>query len=152
MHPAFGNEEGATPEKKASAREGASLLVPFDFERYDELLRSGKNLPDRLGAVLHRLAVPYRLTSETQAALVGYLREHEREAQERVAREGDRALVEALMDAGFIDERTFDRQIELLRVANRTDCVIYLMEEHRKRTDSSNREGGVPSARERFAL
>lgn len=151
-HPAFGGEEGATPEEKASVWEDASLLVPFDFEHYDELLRSGKNLPDRLGAVLHRLAVPYRLTSETQAALVGYLREHEREAQERVAREGDRALVETLVDAGFIDERTFDRQIELLRAANRTDCVIYLMEEHRKRTASSSREGGAPSARERFAL
>lgn len=127
--------------------------VPFDFECYDELLRSGKNLPDRLGAVLHRLAVPYRLSSETRAALAAYLREHEREAQERVAREGDRAMVEALVGAGFIDERTFDRQIELLRAANRTDCVIYLMEEHRKRTTQSGKAGGpAPSARSRFAL
>ena len=105
--------------------------IPFDFERYDELLRSGKNLPDRLGAALHRLAVPYRLDQQTRAALVAHLRERELDAMQRVAQEGDRAVVEALVQAGFIDERTFDRQIELLRACNRTDCVLYLMEQHR---------------------
>lgn len=41
-------------------------------------------------------------------------REHEREAQQRVAQEGERAMVEALVRDGFIDNRTFERQIELL--------------------------------------
>lgn len=128
--------------------------VPFDFARYDELLRSGKNLPDRLGAVLHRLASPVELTDQVREALVGYLREREREAQERVAREGDRQMVEALVHAGFINERTFDAQIERLRACNRTDCVLYLMEEHRARgaAQSGSSGGAAASARDRFAL
>lgn len=119
--------------------------VPFDYGRYDELLRSGKNLPDKLGAMLHRLTVPYRLDDATRAALVGYLRDREREAQQRVAQEGERAMVEALVRDGFIDERTFDRQIELLRACNRTDCVLYLMERHREQAKPT-------SAKERFSL
>lgn len=119
--------------------------VPFDYGRYDELLRSGKNLPDKLGAVLHRLTVPYRLEDATRTALVAYLRDHEREAQERVAQEGDRAMVEALVRDGFVDERTFDRQIELLRACNRTDCVLYLMEQHRAQSKPT-------SVKDRFAL
>lgn len=122
--------------------------IPFDFARYDELLRAGKNLPDRLGALLHRLTSPYRLTDDTRALLVARLREQERETQERVAREGDRAMVEALVNAGFIDERTFDRQIELLRACNRTDCVLYLMEWHRTQSGETK----PPSTRDRFAL
>lgn len=119
--------------------------VPFDYGRYDELLRSGKNLPDKLGAVLHRLTVPYRLDDATRTALVGYLRDREREVQQRVAQEGERAMVEALVRDGFVDERTFDRQIELLRACNRTDCVLYLMERHRKQAKPT-------SAKERFSL
>ena len=119
--------------------------VPFDYGCYDDLLRSGKNLPDKLGAVLHRLAVPYRLEDATRAWLVAYLREHERTAQERVAQVGDRAMVEALVRDGFIDERTFDRQIELLRASNRTDCVLYLMEQHRA-------QAKPVATRDRFAL
>lgn len=122
--------------------------IPFDFERYDDLLRSAKNLPDRLGALLHRVADPHRPPRAVREALVAQLRERERDAQQRVAREGDRAMVEALVEAGFIDECTFERQIELLRVCNRTDCVAYLMEWHRE-------QGGPVKAlpaRERFAL
>lgn len=119
--------------------------VPFDYGRYDELLRSGKNLPDKLGAVLHRLTVPYRLEDATRTALVAYLRDHEHEAQQRVAQEGDRAMVEALVRDGFVDERTFDRQIELLRACNRTDCVLYLMEQHRAQSKPT-------SVKDRFAL
>lgn len=122
--------------------------IPFDFARYDEQLRAGKNLPDRLGALLHRLAVPVRLSDETRAALVARLREQEADAMRRVAREGDRQMVEALVAAGFIDERTFDRQIELLRACNRADCVLYLMEWHREQGGSLK----PPSARDRFAL
>lgn len=124
--------------------------VPFDFARYDELLRSGKNLPDRLGALLHRLASPYRLSDSVRAVLVSHLRGYGKEAWERVAREGDRDMVEALVEAGFIDEASFDRQIELLRSCNRTDCVAYLMEWRREQRAS---EASAPSSlRDRFAL
>ncbi len=127
--------------------------VPFDFARYDEQLRSGKNLPDKLGALIHRLAMPFRLDEQTRASLVSSLHEQGKAAQQRVAREGDVAMVAALLDAGFIDEATFDSQIELLRSCNRTDCVIYLMEERRKRGfGGSTEESGGASLRDRFAL
>ena len=126
--------------------------VPFDFARYDQLLRSGKNLPDRLGALLHRLAAPYCLSDETRAALVAQLGGCRREAQERIAREGDLAMVSALVDAGFIDEESFERQIELLRACNRTDCVAHLMEWHRAQTAAKGGGSGAPSLRNRFAL
>lgn len=54
-------------------------------------------------------------------------------------------MVEALVRDGFIDERTFDRQIELLRACNRTDCVLYLMERHREQVTPAK-------AKDRFAL
>ena len=82
-----------------------------------------------------------------RAALVARLRDQERAAQERVAREGDAGMVRALVEAGFIDERTFDGQIELLRACNRTDCVAYLMEWHRGQGG-----GKARPSRERFAL
>lgn len=127
--------------------------VPFDFSCYDELLCSGKNLPDKLGAVLHRLAVPYRLSNRVREVLVAYLRSHEGEAQQRIARDGDRAMVAALVDAGFIDERTFDHQIELLRACNRTDCVIYLMDQRQKQRSSEGLNAENTShVRDRFAL
>lgn len=133
--------------------EPATQGVPFDFACYDDLLRSGKNLPDKLGAVLHRLAVPCGLSRQTREALVAYLRGCEREAQERVARDGDRAMVAALVEAGFIDERTFDRQIELLRACNRTDCVVYLMDwRQKKRASEAGGASGTSAARDRFAL
>ena len=56
-------------------------------------------------------------------------------------------MVRALVEAGFIDERTFDGQIELLRACNRTDCVAYLMEWHRGQGG-----GKARPSRERFAL
>ena len=106
-----------------------------------------------MGAVLYRLAAPYLLLDKHRAALVAYLCGHEREALERVALEGDRSMVEALVDAGFINEGTFDRQIELLRAKNRTDCVIYLMEQQQKRRASEVTSGdNLASARNRFAL
>ncbi|HIY83592.1 MAG TPA: leucine-rich repeat domain-containing protein [Candidatus Rubneribacter avistercoris] len=128
--------------------------VPFDFARYDEMLRQGESLPDGLGALLHRLAVPYRLDEETRAALVRALRSQGRPALERVAREGDVAMVRALVEAGFIDDEVFERQIELLRACNRTDCVAYLMELHREQREAANAgaAGGAKSLRDRFAL
>lgn len=106
--------------------------IPFDFERYDELLTSGKNLPDRLGGMLHRIATPFRLAEETRDTLVRMLLDRKREAMERVAQDGDVVMVEQLARAGFINSETFDRQIELLRARNRTDCVLFLMEWHRR--------------------
>lgn len=129
--------------------------VPFDFAAYDELLRAGKNLPDGLGALLHRVADPAKPSADVMAALIARLDARRREAQQRVARDGDAAMVAALLDAGFINEETFDAQIELLRSCNRTDCVLYLMEERHKRFGAPAREEGKParrSARDRFAL
>ncbi|RKI97152.1 hypothetical protein D7W09_01080 [bacterium D16-34] len=124
--------------------------IPFDFARYDELLTSGKNLPDRLGGMLHRIATPFRLTETTRDTLVRMLLERKREAMERVAQEGDVTMVEQLAHAGFINAETFDQQIELLRVRNRTDCVLFLMEWHRRQRELTCAESStsefVPSA------
>ena len=52
-------------------------------------------------------------------------------------------MVRALADAGLLDGARFDVQIELLRQANRMDCVAYLMEWHRKQAGAScSGEGG----------
>ncbi len=129
--------------------------IPFDFERYDELLRLEKNVPDRLGAILHRLAKPVRLDETLRNTFVEQLRAHEQETLERVAQEGDRSMVEALIEAGFINDNTFDRQIELLRVRNRTDCVLYLMEWRRAQREAATQEstaGASFSLHDRFAL
>jgi len=124
--------------------------VPFDYARYDELLLSGKNLPDRLGALISRVADPHRAPDEVRFALVERLRERGSDARKRVAQNGDRDEVAALLEAGFIDDATFDEQIELLRSCNRADCVLFLMEEHRR----SNAGVSQPSSssRARFAL
>lgn len=124
---------------------------PFDFDGYDDLLLAGKNLPDRLGAIVHRIADPHAPAPAVRDALVERLREREREARQRIARDGDRDEVAALLAAGFIDDDSFDEQIELLRSCNRADCVLFLMEEHRRRRDAE--QGGArPSSRSRFAL
>lgn len=120
--------------------------VPFDFARYDQILCQGANLPDRVGALVHRIAVPFRLSKEARAAIVAQLKGEAQAAMEYVAREGDAAIVERLYDAGFIDADTFDAQIELLRRANRTDCVMLLMERHRAAA------GKRASVKSRFAL
>lgn len=135
--------------------EGQPGHVPFSFERYDELLTSGKNLPDYLGAMLHRLADPCKPAPRIVNALVEKLRDQERASLERVAREGDRAMVEALLQDGFITEKNFNLQIELLRSCNRADCVLYLMEWHeaqRKAQEGEDGAGKAKSARSRFAL
>lgn len=132
-------------EAPAPAADPATY-VPFDFARYDELLCSGENLPDRTGALVHRIAVPFHLAPDMREKIVALLKEEEREAMEHVAREGDVASVSALVDAGFIDESNFERQIELLRRAMRTDCVMLLM-------DRRHGAGGQAApASSRFAL
>ena len=127
---------------------------PFDLAAYDAVLRAGKNVPDRLGALLHRLAVPVKLAPADRDAFAQEVRAAGRAGLVRVAREGDVAMVRALADAGLMDGKRFDAQIELLRQANRMDCVAFLMEWHRQQAGGRGLE--VPSAasgvRSRFAL
>lgn len=126
--------------------------VPFDFARYDDQLLTGRGLPDHLGALLHRLAAPFRLAPAMRDRIVEALRERAVEACQYVAREGDIAMVRALADAGFLDDGDlFDRQIERLRASNRTDCVLFLMNWQHDRTEAA-RATAPQRARDRFAL
>lgn len=138
--------ERSVEEAEALRDAPAAERVPFDFARYDDLLCKGQNLPARIGALVHRIASPVGLTDASRDSIVGQLRSNAQEAMEFVAREGDRQMVAHLADAGFIDDDTFDAQIELLRRANRTDCVMLLMERRRAKQQP------VASARARFAL
>lgn len=134
----------------------ASDGIPFDFERYDTQLLAGRGLPDHLGALLHRLAAPFRLESAMTARIVDALRERATDVMAAVAREGDIALVRALAEGGFLDNETFfERQIERLRASNRTDCVLYLMNWHRDRQEAARAASAAAKpqrARDRFAL
>lgn len=130
--------------------------IPFDFERYDAQLLAGRGLPDHLGALLHRLAAPFRLEPALAARIVEALRDRAADAMAAVAREGDIALVRALADGGFLDDETlFERQIERLRASNRTDCVLYLMNWHRDRQEAARATAAAAKpqrSRDRFAL
>ena len=126
--------------------------IPFDFARYDDQLLAGRGLPDHLGALLHRVAAPFRLNPAMRDRIVEALRERAAEACQYVAREGDIAMVRALADAGFLDDGDlFDRQIERLRASNRTDCVLFLMNWQHDRTEAA-RATTPKRARDRFAL
>ena len=126
--------------------------MPFDFARYDDQLLAGRGLPDHLGALLHRVAAPFRLAPVMRDRIVEALRERAAEACQYVAREGDIAMVRALADAGFLDDSDlFDRQIERLRASNRTDCVLFLMNWQHDRTEAA-RATTPKRARDRFAL
>lgn len=126
--------------------------IPFDFARYDDQLLVGRGLPDHLGALLHRVAAPFRLAPEMRDRIVDSLRERAAEAVQYVAREGDIAMVRALADAGFLnDVELFDRQIERLRASNRTDCVLFLMNWQHDRAEAT-RATAPKRARDRFAL
>lgn len=126
-----------------------SDAAPFDYEAYDELLLSGRNLPDPLGALIHRLSDPHAPSASVRAELLARLRSYGREARVRVARDGTREEVAALCEAGFIDDDSFDEQVELLRSCNRIDCVLYLMEQRARRDGAS---AATRSSRTRFAL
>lgn len=132
--------------------EDAEDGIPFDFARYDDQLLVGRGLPDHLGALLHRVAAPFRLAPEMCDRIVEALRERAAEAVQYVAREGDIAMVRALADAGFLnDVELFDRQIERLRASNRTDCVLFLMNWQHDRAEAT-RAAAPKRARDRFAL
>ena len=132
--------------------EDAEDGIPFDFARYDDQLLVGRGLPDHLGALLHRVAAPFRLVPEMRDRIVEALRERAAEAVQYVAREGDIAMVRALADAGFLnDAELFDRQIERLRASNRTDCVLFLMNWQHDRAEAT-RATAPKRARDRFAL
>lgn len=130
--------------------------IPFDFERYDEQLLVGRGLPDHLGALLHRLAAPFRLEPDMATRIVEALRERAADTMAAVAREGDSAVVRALAEGGFLDDDTlFDRQIERLRASNRTDCVLFLMNWRHEKQQAvrAAAQGAAPTrARDRFAL
>ena len=138
--------ERTDDEMAALEGAGPAERVPFDFERYDRMLCEGRSLPDRLGALVHRIASPAGLAEKKRGNLVAQLRAEADAAMEYVAREGDSETVARLVDVGFIDDATFDRQIELLRRANRTDCVMLLME---RRHGSAPQQASVKS---RFSL
>lgn len=132
--------------------EDAEDGIPFDFARYDDQLLVGRGLPDHLGALLHRVAAPFRLAPEMRDRIVDSLRERAAEAVQYVAREGDIAMVRALADAGFLnDVELFDRQIERLRASNRTDCVLFLMNWQHDRAEAT-RATAPKRARDRFTL
>lgn len=132
--------------------EDAEDGIPFDFARYDDQLLVGRGLPDHLGALLHRVAAPFRLAPGMRDRIVDALRERAAEAVQYVAREGDIAMVRALADAGFLnDVELFDRQIERLRASNRTDCVLFLMNWQHDRAEAT-RATAPKRARDRFAL
>lgn len=130
--------------------------IPFDFERYDAQLLAGRGLPDQVGALLHRLAAPFRLEPAMAARIVDALRDRAADAMAAVAREGDITLVRALAEGGFLDDETlFERQIERLRASNRTDCVLFLMNWHRDRQEAARAASAAAKpqrARDRFAL
>ena len=123
--------------------------IPFNYEKYDEILLSGKNLPDRLGALIARASDPHEAPAKIMSSLVENLKERGKDARKRVAQNGDREQVAALLRNGFINDETFDEQIEYLRACNRADCVLYLMEEHRRRHGGEEKRA---SSRSRFAL
>ena len=132
--------------------EDAEDGIPFDFARYDDHLLVGRGLPDHLGALLHRVAAPFRLVPEMRDRIVEALRERAAAAVQYVAREGDIAMVRALADAGFLnDAELFDRQIERLRACGRTDCVLFLMNWQHDRQEAA-RAATPKRARDRFAL
>ena len=138
-------------DEEIAALEGASVAerVPFDFKRYDEILCQDQTLPDLLGALVHRIAVPFALEESSRKNIVGQLRARGRDAMEYVAREGDCETVAKLLEAGFIDDDTFDEQIELLRRCNRMDSVMLLMERKRERDAAKNKQASIKS---RFSL
>lgn len=106
--------------------------APFDFARYDAVLEGGKNIPDRLGALIHRLETPVELSETTKRTLLEKLEGYGDAALVRIAQEGSLAQVAKLYESGFIAGGRFERQIELLRRHNRIDCVMYLMDQHAK--------------------
>lgn len=105
---------------------------PFDFARYDAVLEGGKNIPDRLGALIHRIETPVELSEATLRTLLEKLEGYGNEALVRIAREGSLSQVAKLYETGFLANGRFDTQIELLRRHNRIDCVMYLMDQHAK--------------------
>ena len=123
--------------------------VPFDYKYYDEVIFGARKLPDMLGTYIHRLADPVQPPAKIKENLLERLNARLREAQDRVAKDGDLATVRALLEAGFINDETFDRQIELLRSCNRTDCVLYLMDQ---KGGAKEEEVKPKKARSRFAL
>lgn len=136
-------------DEEIAALEGADPAdcVPFNYAAYDEILMQGRSLPDRIGALVHRIANPFGLSDAARANIVSQMLASSEDVMMNVAREGDAETVAKLMEAGFINDDNFDEQIEMLRRCNRTDCVMLLMD--RRRAQNAGKQKSVKS---RFAL
>ncbi|MEG2530336.1 MAG: leucine-rich repeat protein [Raoultibacter sp.] len=125
----------------------AQERIPFDFQRYDELLTSSHYLFDKLGAIMHRIEHPFRMSPEARHDCLTYLQDHHTEAMRRAAQAGNPQLLESLCTCGFITAETIDEQTELLRQMRKTDCVLFLMDYRQKHFRAATE---TPSSR--FAL
>ena len=121
--------------------------IPFDFAAYDAYLLSNNHVPDRMQAVLLRLAKPYKLEEKAREALLEWLHERQDESIAAIARMGDVPMLKALCEMGFINEETIDLQAEECRRTHRTDAVLYLMEYKNEHFAKEQ-----VSAHDRFAL
>lgn len=124
---------------------GYQFAIPFDFDRYDELLRSGRTIPDREGALLLRLIGQPAPDDAMQAYLREALTQDMQSLATRVAVMGVVSQVKACIERGLITRDTQPLFLEALRRANRADCVLFLVQAFQEPTKKA-------SARERFSL
>lgn len=122
--------------------------IPFDFAAYDAYLLSSNHVPDRMGAILLRLAVPYKLSDDARDNLLSWLTEREEESIGAIARTGDVAMLSTLCDMGFITEDNIEKVSEECRRIHKTDAVLFLMEYKNEHFGSTQNQ----SALDRFAL
>lgn len=101
--------------------------LPFDFNRYDEILISKTNIPDRLEAILNRLNSTVVIDEDCKKLFIAYLLQNKEVVFQKVAQSAQRSLINALISGGFITDETFDDQIELLRLNNKKEAIIQLM-------------------------
>ena len=121
---------------------------PFDLEAYDRALVDGVNMLDRLGARIHRLAMPFELVGTACRHVIEYLEKDIGATLRSVAAEGSIEVLDALLDAGLLEGSRFDDMVELLRAANRMECVMHLVH----RTQRAQTASQTESSRDRFAL
>lgn len=107
------------------AKEGE---LPFNFRAYDEILISNTYLPDKLGALLSRLAGDYPLDKAVEEALVNQLLSQRERVYEKVAQSPDSKLIDALIQSGFIRKSTIDELLNVLQRYNRKNEIIALMD------------------------
>ena len=99
--------------------------APFDIERYDQALIDGRNLPDKLGAYIHRIMMKAPLADDVRRQILQALEAQESEALKKIAHEGDTHIIDALFDAGYLTKQRMVSLLEELRAANRMDCLMH---------------------------